>query len=363
VVTGSKIVAGRTLLFLDEIQACPRALTALRYLHEEVPGLHVVAAGSLLEFALGEYPVPVGRVQFLELHPMTFLETLWAAGNDAAAETVAGPPGPVSEATHRFLMNEIRRYGFVGGMPEAVQAHASTGSLEEAFAVQAELCESYRQDFARYAPRVDPRRLDEVLLSVAQRVGSQVQYARLSREVTGPTAKHAFDLLCQARVLRRVPACDPSGVPLGASARRSRFKALVLDVGLWQHLSGLRVPTEYSRDDLLAVYRGTMAEQLVGQELVVSQGSEVFYWAREARGSSAEVDYLAVVDGVVHAVEVKSGPAGSLRSLHLLLAAHPGMAGGLVLQSGPFAVLPEQRLTFLPLYYAGSVGDPRPDVV
>lgn len=358
VLTGTAIRPGRTLLFFDEIQVCPRALAALRYFYEEVPELHVVAAGSLLEFALGEFPVPVGRVQFLEMHPMIFVETLWASGNEAAAAVVTGEPRALPEATHRFLLNEVKRYGFVGGMPEAVQAQVATGSLHESFAVQKELCETFRQDFARYAPRMDPRCLDEVYLSVAQHVGGQVQYSRLTSGFSGPTAKHAFDLLCKARVIRKVPTCDPSGLPLGASARPGRFKAILLDVGLWQHLSGMKVAAEYAREDLLGVYRGAMAEQFVGQEMAVSQASGPYYWAREERGSSAEVDYLAVIDGAVHGVEVKSGAAGSLKSLHLLLKTYPNVVEGRVFQSGPYAELPEQRLRFLPLYwaYAGTGG-------
>lgn len=354
VLTGTRIQPGRTLLFFDEVQACPNALTALRYLHEEVPELHVVAAGSLLEFALSDASVPVGRVQFLEMHPMTFLETLLAAGNEAAAEVVMGPHCAVPEAMHRFLLDEVRRYCFVGGMPEAVKAFVETRSLQETFDVHRDLCEAYRADFTKYARRSDPRGLDQVLVAVAQGVGGQVRYAGLAPDFTGPTSKHAFDLLCKARVIRKVPACDPSGLPLGASAKPGRFKAILLDVGLWQHLSGMKVAAEYARQDLLSVYRGAMAEQFVGQEMVVSQGGELFYWAREARGSTAEVDYLAAMDGAVHAVEVKSGAAGSLKSLHLLLDSIPSVVEGRVFQSGPYGELPSHRLKFLPLYFAFS---------
>jgi hypothetical protein len=354
ILTGRKILPGRTLLFLDEIQACPRAIMALRYFYEESPELYVIAAGSLLEFALGEISVPVGRVQYLEMHPMTFAEYLWAIGNDAAADTVQGPPGPLHETIHRFLLDEVKRYCFVGGMPESVLAYASRRSLQEAFDVQKELCETYREDFAKYAPRSDPRCLDDVFLSVARNLGQQIKYTRLSESFSGPTIRNAFELLCKARVIKKVPSCDPSGLPLGASASSKRFKAILLDVGMWQHLSGLKSAAEYARDDLLGIYRGAMAEQFVGQEMLASQDSELYYWAREARGSTAEVDYLSVVDGAIRAVEVKSGAAGKLRSLHLLLQSYPNVQGGLVFSSGPYAELPEQSLTFLPLYWASS---------
>jgi hypothetical protein len=125
-----------------------------------------------------------------------------------------------------------------------------------------------------------------------------------------------------------------------------------MDIGMWQHLSGMKVAAEYPREDLLSVYRGAMAEQFVGQEMQVSQASGLFYWSREERSSTAEVDYLAVIDGSLHGVEVKSGAAGSLKSLHLLLKSYPTVVEGRVFQSGPYAELPDQRLRFLPLYWA-----------
>ncbi|NQT86119.1 ATP-binding protein [bacterium] len=352
--TGKRIKPGRTLLFLDEIQACPRAIMAMRYFYEELPELHVAAAGSLLEFALGEISVPVGRVQYLEMHPMTFAEYLWGIGNDAAADTVQGKPRLLPETTHRFLLEELKRYCFVGGMPESILAYANGKSMQEAFDVQKELCETYRQDFAKYAPRSNPRCLDEVFLSVAQNLGQQIKYTRLAESFSGPTIKSAFDLLCKARVVKKIPSCDPSGLPLGASASSKRFKAILLDVGMWQHLSGMKSASEYAKEDLLSIYRGAMAEQFVGQEMMASQNSELHYWARQARSSTAEVDCLAVVDSVIRAVEVKSGVAGRLKSLHLLLKSYPNVEGGMVFSSGPYAQLPQQKLTFLPLYWASS---------
>ena len=354
VLTEQSISPGKTLLFLDEVQACPRAIQALRYFYEEIPQLHVVAAGSLLEFTLEDLSFPVGRVQFLEMHPLTFAEYLWAAGRDRVADITVGAPGPVPEAVHRLLLDELRKYCFVGGMPEAVAAYVHTQSVQEAMAVHHDLCETYRQDFSRYAPRADPHCLDGVLMGAARDLGQQVKYSRLCEGYAHTTIKRAFDLLCKARVLRRVPAASPSGLPLAASESAKRFKALLVDIGLWQSLSGMKTETEYSRSDLLKVYRGAMAEQFVGQEMAASQGPSLHYWSREERNSAAEVDYLAVIDGKIHGVEVKSGPAGKLRSLHLMLETYPDCAGGLVFSSAPYAELPEQKLKFLPLYFACS---------
>lgn len=347
-----KITPGKTLLFFDEIQACPRAITALRYFYEEMPELHVVAAGSLLEFALDNASFPVGRVQFLNLYPLSFAEYLEAIGNAPAAAAVLGNSAEISPAVHELLRDELKRYFFIGGMPAAVNAYIDHGSMRDAFEVQAEIAESYRMDFAKYSPRVDRYSLDSVFTSLAQHVGKQIKYARLGEGYGNAILKKAFDALCLAQVARKVPAVDPSGLPLGASASAKVFKALMLDVGLMRYLSGMPDDIEYARGDLLAIYRGAMAEQFVGQEMLVSQQGSLYYWDRQAKSSSAEVDYLAVIGGKIHPVEVKSGAAGSLRSLHLLLASYPECGKALVFSDRPYSDLPEQKITFLPLYSA-----------
>jgi len=353
VLANQRIKPEDTLLFFDEIQACPRAVMALRYFYEEMPELHLVAAGSLLEFALSKISFPVGRVQYIEMHPMSFAEYLWAIGKEKAADIVLGEPRAVSENIHAMLLDELKKYCFVGGMPEAVETYVRRRSIQEAFAVHEELCETFRQDFSKYTPRCDPACLDLVFRGVARDLGQQVNYSRLAGEFNHKTAKKAFGLLCNARVVREVQCATPSGLPLGAGKPVKRQKAVMLDVGLWQHLSGMVVETEYAKDDLLEVYRGAMAEQLVGQEMMLSQGSNLYYWSRSERGSSAEVDYLAVIDSTIHGVEVKSGPAGRLKSLHVLLQKYP-KCQGMVFSSGPYAELPEQKLTFIPLYFAQS---------
>jgi uncharacterized protein len=354
-----KITPGKTLLFFDEIQASPRAITALRYFYEEMPELHVVAAGSLLEFALEESSFPVGRVQFLNLYPLCFAEYLEAIGNGAAAMAVLGNPAEISPAVHELLREELKRYFFIGGMPAAVKAYLDNNSLRDAFEVQQEIAESYRMDFAKYTPRVDRFCLDSVFTSLSQHIGQQIKYARLGEGYSNPTLKKAFDALCLAQVARRIPSVDPSGLPSGATASAKLFKALMLDIGLMRYLSGMPNDIEYAKSDLLAIYRGAMAEQFVGQEMLVSQQGRLYYWERAAKSSSAEVDYLAVLDGKIHPVEVKSGATGSLRSLHLFLSAYPECGKALVFSDRRYTDLPEQKITFLPLYsaYAATRGE------
>ena len=349
-----KIIPGETLLFLDEIQACPRAIMALRYFFEEMPELHVIAAGSLLEFAFDQISIPVGRVQYLCVHPMTFREYLVAIGKEAMADWIEKHPALAAPEAHEQVLKELRNYFFIGGMPECVKVWRDTASMQTVGEVQTEILGSYRDDFAKYTPKIDPGCLDAVLMSVARNVGEQLKYTRLDSAHSGPTNQKAFGLLAKARIIHRIPAANPSGLPLGASANPKKFKASFLDIGLMQRLCQLPIHEELKQPDLLAIYHGRLAEQFVAQEMAAA-GEELYYWSREKRGSSAEVDFLAVHGGKIYPVEVKAGATGSLRSLHLMLQTYPDCPAGIVLSSRPYATLQEQKLVFAPLYCAGRV--------
>ena len=299
IVLNARIVPGKDLLFLDEIQSCPRAIMALRYFYEECPQLHLIAAKSLLEFATKDISFPVGRVELLNIFPMSFAEFLQASGKTIAAEIILSPPQKQPDSIHTMLLNELRRYMFIGGMPECVEAYTATGKVRDAFDVQADLATTFRQDFSKYALYSDKRCLNAVFTSTARSVGQQIKYSHLTEGYTNPTIKKAFDLLCLAQVIRKVSSASPAGLPLGASASARKFKALMLDIGLMQHLCGIPVDVEYAKTDLLAIYQGALAEQFVGQELAAAGQNEIYYWSRDAKSSKAEVDYLIVINGQI----------------------------------------------------------------
>ena len=359
----SRIISGKTLLFFDEIQACPRAITALRYFYEQIPELHVVAAGSLLEFAFDEISVPVGRVQYLHLHPMTYYEYLLAMGKEPMADYSLTPPKRVAPSIQKMILSELRNYFFVGGMPECVKTWRDSGSMIETFQVQSEIMESYRDDFSKYKPRIDPACLDAVFLNTAKSVGEQLKYTRLNSGHSGQMNRKAFDLLNKAQIVQKIPSCDPSGLPLGATANQKKFKASLMDIGLLQRTCQVPAELELQQDNMLAMYRGKLAEQFVAQELLAWHSSELYYWARDARGSNAEVDYLAVHESKIYPVEVKSGAGGSLRSLHLMLEKYPNCPYGLVLYDGTYKMRTEQKIMFLPLYSVAVIGNKRTTVV
>ncbi len=351
--TANRIIPGESLVFFDEIQECPKALAALRYFYEEMPGLHIIAAGSLLEFSLGEYSFPVGRVQFAEIYPLNFLEFQMALGNEKAVEYLSGSPKELSESSHQFLLNQLKNYFFVGGMPEAVKTFSETKSINSAIEVQGEICNSLKQDFAKYNPHVDKQCLSEVLSSLARNVGKQTKYASLSEEYSNPTIKKAYQTLVQAKLVQKINSVNPQGFPLSIMTSKV-FKSAMLDIGIMNFLCGIYKTDEYFKHDLLGIYRGAMAEQFVGQEIASNQNNELFYWSRQAKSSTAEVDYVISVNDRIIPVEVKSASSGRLRSMHQYLKEYPDCRGGYVFSANRYAELPDQKLTFLPLYFAFS---------
>jgi predicted AAA+ superfamily ATPase len=157
-----------------------------------------------------------------------------------------------------------------------------------------------------------------------------------------------------ARIAKKMPSYDPSGIPLGASASDKIFKSILVDIGLMRYLAGMPVEVEYAKTGLLAIYQGAMAEQFVGQELMVSQGGALHYWSRSKKSSSAEVDFLATINGQIYPIEVKSGPSGRLKSLHLLLNTYKNCPNGIVFYTGPYAEMSEEKIIFIPIYYVFS---------
>ena len=357
IILNTKITIGKDLLFFDEIQAAPKAIMALRYFYESLPGLHVIAAGSLLEFALKDISFPVGRVNLMNMGPMNFYEFLWALGKEKMAALIRSTPGKLPDAIHSELLEQLRQYLFIGGMPACVETWRNSGSLENVYEIQTDLVGTYRQDFSKYNPMADKHCLNQVLGSVARNVGHQIKYTQLATEFTGPTKKKALELLQLARVVNRVSASSPASLPLGIMASDKRFKALPVDLGLMHCLNGLRTGTEYLKNDLLAMYNGALAEQFAGQEFLSAHQEQLWYWSREEKSSSAEVDYLIVRKGKISPVEVKAGASGKLRSLHLILEQYPKLGPGYVLSGAPYGTMKEQRLIFLPLYYAFGLAD------
>lgn len=350
-----RIIPGKTLIFFDEIQACERALLSLRYFYEEAPELHVIAAGSMLEFSLGGVSFPVGRVSFEWMRPMTFYEFLNAAGRDLLADQLPciSDFRPVSEAIHETIMDQFKLYLLTGGMPEAVKRYCLTGSLAESRAVHEEIFQSYLQSLVKYHQRADINSLDHIMRSIPSHVGSRLKYTRLDPDRRIEKTRDSLQIFERALFVHIIRSADANGLPLNSRASDKVMKPLFLDVGLMQHHSGIHPSEILGAKDLTGVYRGAVAEQVVGQELLAAGGSEnyqLFYWSREQKSSTAEVDYLYVRNGRISPIEVKSGPAGKLKSLHIFLNEHPDIETGYVMSPNAFEKQQVAKIIFIPIY-------------
>jgi predicted AAA+ superfamily ATPase len=337
------------LLFFDEIQECPEAIAALRYFYEDMPGLHVIAAGSLLEFSLRNIPFPVGRVELLTMYPLTFAEFLLARQQNKLSEIIRQQYQELSPVIHNRLTTELKQYFFIGGMPECVAHFVENQNFMEVREIQNNLINTFRQDFLKYSPSVDTNCLNNVLASITRQVGSQIKYSRLSERFSNPTIKKAFDLLTTAKIITKVSATTPAGIPLQGNVSNKVFKAIFLDIGLLVSLSGLSLKHEYQKTDLLATYRGALAEQFIGQEIRAA-GHDMFYWRRNAKSSTAEIDYLLNKGPEIIPIEVKSGSRGRLRSLHLLMAEHNNVKRAIVFLDTPYKSQEGEPIQYLPLY-------------
>lgn len=365
---GQNVIPAKTLLFLDEIQACPPALAMLRYFHELVPELHVIAAGSLLDFALREfeYSMPVGRIEFLHLHPMSFEEFLAATEGEALVDylksaTLSQPP---SEALAKRFLQSVRSYFFVGGMPEAVQAYSERKDLLEVQRIQSALVDTMQADFAKYGPRRLHELMRKTYRHIAENAGRKIKFVNISREERAAEVRRALELLTLSRVVYPVVHSASNGLPLGAERDERHFKAVFLDVGLSNRLCGLDL---IGTDDLVTVNEGSLAEQFVGQQLLSMMpgfaSPELFYWMREARNANAEVDFIISRQQEILPVEVKSGKTGTLRSAFQFLR-EKRRRYAVRFYAGPPTVeeirLPGQteasvQLLSLPLYFVGQL--------
>ncbi len=321
------IIPEKTLIFLDEIQAAPEVLPYLRYFHEKRPDIYVVAAGSLLEFLLSEhdFSMPVGRVEYLHLGPMTYEEFLSAVNQKklVAFLNAFKPRDLIPEPLHRKLLNFVKLFWIVGGMPAAVKAYEESGSVQPANKEQGIIVQTFEDDFSKYRKRVYPQRIRKAFQKIPTMVGGKLKYVNLDPEERAKDLADTLDLLELAKVIYRVRHSAGNGVPLGAEAKDRDFKPLFLDIGLMTRSLGLTLSHIELETEINMVNRGAVAEQFIGQHLLYHRPGyekpELFYWNRGQRNSSAEVDYLISLNNRVIPVEVKSGTTGSLKSLQIFL--------------------------------------------
>lgn len=323
------IKPGKTLLFFDEIHEAPQAIIALRYFFELMPSLHVIAAGSLFDFALEKVGLPVGRVASLYMFPLSFMEFLAACGHASMIKLIIGnsEKREFPEKVHLKLMELLGQYLAIGGMPEAVAKWVNEKTPKGSFQTHHQLIASYKQDFEKYAAKHQIKYLEVLYHQIPFLIGGQFQYKNIHGEYRKRDLAPCLDLLCKANVIHKIHHSTGNGLPLGAEINLEWFKVILVDVALTQAGLGFDLSTWLSKPGLEFVNRGTIAEAFVGQELLCYshpyRKSDLFFWRRAEKSSSAELDFLYEFKQEIIPIEVKSGDGRTLKSLNLFLESHP----------------------------------------
>ncbi len=315
---GLDLRPGHDLLIFDEVQASNRALSSLKYFQEQADSYHVAAAGSLLGIRLSRPgSFPVGKVSFLELHPMSFPEFLRAMGRSRYA-ALLDETGlePLPDAIHTELVDLLRKYYFVGGMPEAVRHFAETGDVRETREIHREILDSYVLDFAKHAPTSDIPKLGLIWDSIPRhlaRENKKFVFSAVKKGARGREYENAIRWLHDAGLAHLCHAVATGRGPLKHYADRSCFKVFALDVGLLGAMAGVPPELVVQGERLFTEYRGALAESYVAQQLVAAGHPDLYYW--RSRGGKAELDFLCELGEAIVPVEVKAGL--SLRSQSL----------------------------------------------
>ncbi|MDR1739813.1 MAG: ATP-binding protein [Bacteroidales bacterium] len=324
---GTPIVPGETLLFLDEIQGCLQAISKLRYFYEEYPQLHVVAAGSLLEFALEEIPsFGVGRIRSLYMFPFSFDEFLVALGEYRLVNLYrqASPQKPMEDIFHNKLNTYLKTFFVIGGMPEVVAEYCKTGNFLKCQKVLNDILVSLRGDFAKYKKRVSALRIDEVFQSVIHQSKGKFVFERAAVQASNAQVKQALDLLMMAGLVYSITRTAANGIPLGAEINLKFQRYILLDTGLFQRALKLNVSQILISDDLKIINNGAIAEIFVGLELIKAASCydpvTLYYWEREKRQANAQVDFLIQRNEQIVPIEVKSGTQGAMQSLRVFMS-------------------------------------------
>ncbi|OGB83542.1 hypothetical protein A3F66_05945 [candidate division TM6 bacterium RIFCSPHIGHO2_12_FULL_32_22] len=323
-----QIVPGKTLLFFDEIQAEPQAVTALRYFYEMIPDLHVIAAGSLLDFAIEQVGIPVGRVEFLYMYPLSFLEFLYASGANLIIKEILKHDikEPISEIIHSELLRYISEYLAIGGMPEVVNSWSKEKNPLKCFAIHQRLVDSYKYDFTKYAKKFQIKYLDILLPEIPRQMGKKFKYSAVEGDFRKRELSPCLDLLVTAGVINKVYHTAAQGLPLGAQVHPDDFKIIFLDVALAQSLLGLNLGEWLIDPDQQFVNKGEIVEAFIGQEILAYsnpiQKKQLYYWLRAERTSQAEVDYITNIKQDIIPIEVKSGAGSTLKSMRIFLETH-----------------------------------------
>ena len=353
--SGQRVIPGKTLVVLDEVQECPKALTSLKYFCENAPELAVVAAGSLLGITFHEGTgYPVGKVDMLDLHPLSFREFLDATGNPMLREVVDSGDKQLLGSLAAKFRELLKQYYFVGGMPEAVATFVESADLSAVRAVQEGVLFGYERDISKHLGAAGAERALSAWRSLPAHLGQENKkfvFGHIGEGVRARDYRSAITWLTQAGIATRVPRVSKPGVPLSAYADESAFKLFSLDVGLLCALSRLDASSIVDGNALFTEFRGALTEQYVCQQLVSDCNLSPCYWSAE--NSRGEVDFLVQRGGRVYPIEVKAEENLRSKSLRAFSGRYPGTVPRRFSLSG---FCDQGWMRNVPLYAIGNSG-------
>ena len=326
-INSGKKITMNSCLFLDEIQAQPLVLNRLRYFYEDKPGLKVIAAGSLLEVVLNneDFSMPVGRVIYHEMGPMTFTEFLIAKEEYVFLGQLQNSNiNDVSvEAALIKGIDLLKEYYIVGGMPEAVKTYINNGTIEDVKEIHQSIIQTYRDDIPKYTKSGQCSNVNDLFEYTAAHIGEKVVFSDVSNTHSS-RVKKAIDLLSKAGVIYKTIYNSCNGLPLKAGEDDNICKLFFLDIGLYNTMMGVRWSDIYQLNPEQLLTKGRMAEQFIAQHLNFFEpqnpNSGLYYWLSEKRKGAAEIDFIIAYNSQIFPIEVKSGKTGKMKSLWQYIA-------------------------------------------
>jgi predicted AAA+ superfamily ATPase len=292
-----------------------------------MPELHVIAAGSLLEFALEEIPsFGVGRIDSMFMYPFSFSEFLCATGHEMWVKLIdeATPEKPVSAVVHEKIIEQLRSFLIIGGMPEVIVEFAETHDFLRCQKVLNSLLVSFRNDFTKYKKRMPATRINEVFSSLAQQAEGKFVYERVSQTLNNEQVKKSLELLLMAGLCYQVTHSSADGIPLGAQINPKYRRIIPFDTGVYQRILNLDISGILLSNDVETINKGAVAEIFAGCELKKNAScysdNELYCWVREKKNANAQVDFVIQRGETIVPVEVKSGKQGKMQSMWVFLA-------------------------------------------
>lgn len=347
---GKKIVSEDSLLFFDEIQFAPRALTSLKYFQEEAPDFDVIAAGSLLGVSVGTHDnFPVGKVNFLSLFPMSFTEYLMAAGEELFVEKLNSMDeiAPFQEAIHEKMLYHLKLYLFLGGMPEVISDYIENRDIAKARLIQKDILAAYERDFSKYTEKNQALKTSEFWNSIPRQLtkeNKKFKYRDIKKTARSNMYEQTIEWLRKAGLVLVAYNLESPKIPLSAYADFSKFKIYMNDVGLLAAKLKITSDQILLPDVLFREFNGAFIENFIAQELASAGNNQLFYWTSK---SDAEVDFLLESDNKIYPLEVKSGTSRNTKSLQSYALKYDPEK---ILRTSPRNLIQSGKFINIPLY-------------